>query len=269
MMQTKQKAKYWDNLAKNSASATRFDDLMAEQYRRVHLNLLSGWTDVRESRRILKTDLFAEAMHPNRAFLCEIMKINKNVVGIDISPEIASMARKRAARHCEDFSDAYLGCDVKNLPFANNSFDLIISDSTLDHFHREDEIVTALLELSRVIKPGGTLILTMDNKSNVTEPLFRLWILLGLSPFFIGKTYSVKELKQALESVGLHVVDTTAIMHNPRFFTKAVIALIRKIAPRRFDGLIRKTLVFFDSLERRRTRYLTAQFIAAKAVKTV
>jgi len=230
MMQTKQKAKYWDNLAKNSASATRFDDLMAEQYRRVHLNLLSGWTDVRE---------------------------------------IASMARKRAARHCEDFSDAYLGCDVKNLPFANNSFDLIISDSTLDHFHREDEIVTALLELSRVIKPGGTLILTMDNKSNVTEPLFRLWILLGLSPFFIGKTYSVKELKQALESVGLHVVDTTAIMHNPRFFTKAVIALIRKIAPRRFDGLIRKTLVFFDSLERRRTRYLTAQFIAAKAVKTV
>jgi hypothetical protein len=57
-------------------------------------------------------------------------------------------------------------------------------------------------------------------------------------------------------------------MHNPRFFTKAVITLIRKIAPQRFDGLIRKTLDFFDSLERRKTKYLTAQFIAAKAVKT-
>jgi len=268
MTDTKQKAKYWDNLAKNSARSTRFDDLMAEQYRRVHLNLLSRWVDVKRSGRILKTDLFAEAVHPNRAFLWEILRTNNNVVGIDISAEIASLAKMRAVQYCADSPGVYLSCDVRKLPFADNSFDLIVSDSTLDHFQHEGDIVAALSELSRVLKPGGTLVITMDNKSNFTEPLFRLWISLGLSPFFIGKTYSIKELKQTLDSVGLHVTDTTAIMHNPRFFTKAVITLIRKIAPQRFDGLIRKTLDFFDSLERRKTKYLTAQFIAAKAVKT-
>ena len=268
MTETKQKAKYWDTLAKNSARATRFDDLMAEQYRRVHLNLLSRWAEVRGSEMILKTDLFAEAVHPNRAFLWEILKTNNNVVGIDISAEIASLAKMRAAQHCAGSPGEYLSSDVRKLSFGNSSFDLIISDSTLDHFQHEEDIVTALSELSRVLKPGGTLIITMDNKSNFTEPLFRIWILLGLSPFFIGKTYSIKELKRALDRVGLRVMDTTAIMHNPRFCTKIIITLLRRIAPQRFDGLIRKTLDFFDSLERRRTRYLTAQFIAAKAVKT-
>jgi ubiquinone/menaquinone biosynthesis C-methylase UbiE len=267
MTETKQKAKYWDTLAKNSAGATRFDDLMAEQYRRVHLNLLFGWADVRGSKRILKTDLFAEAVHPNRAFLWEILRTNSNVVGIDISAEIASLARIRASEHCAASPAVYLSCDVRKLPFGSNSFDLIISDSTLDHFQHEEEIVTALAELSRVLKVGGTLVITMDNKSNFTEPLFRLWISLGLSPFFIGKTYSMEQLKRALDRVGLRVIDTTAIMHNPRFFTKIIITLLRKIVSRRLDGLIRKTLDFFDSLERRKTKYLTAQFIAAKAVK--
>jgi ubiquinone/menaquinone biosynthesis C-methylase UbiE len=267
MTNTKQKAKYWDTLAKNSARSTRFDDLMAEQYRRAHLNLLSRWTDIRGSQRILKTDLFAEGIHPNRAFLWDMLRVNKNIVGIDISVRIASLARARALQECTSSLGAYLSGDVRKLPFNNNSFDLIVSDSTLDHFQQKGDIIVALSELSRVLKPAGTLVITMDNKSNITEPLFRLWIALGLSPFFIGKTYSIEELKRALGSVGLRVVDTTAIMHNPRFFTKALITIIRKIALRRLDGLIRKALDFFDSLERRRTKYLTAQFIAAKAVK--
>src|SRR4030042_6359884 len=237
MTETKQKAKYWDNLAKNSAGATRFDDLMAEQYRRVHLNLLSRWADVSGSERILKTDLFAEAVHPNRAFLWEILKTNSNVVGIDISEEIASLARLRAARQRTGSTGDYLSSDVRKLPFGSSSFDLIISDSTLDHFQHEEDIVTALSELSRVLKPGGTLVITMDNKTNFTEPLFRLWIWLGVSPFFIRTTYSFKELKLALDSVGLRVIDTTAIMQNPRFFTRIKITLLPGMFLKGSDGL--------------------------------
>jgi SAM-dependent methyltransferase len=153
------------------------------------------------------------------------------------------------------------------LPFADDSFDLIISDSTLDHFQDKNEIATALAELSRILKPGGTLVITMDNKTNLTEPLFRLWVFLGLSYFFIGKTYSIKELKQALASVGLLVTDTTAIIHNPRFFARRIIALLHKGNPTRFNRGIRRGLNILDSLEKRKTKYLTAQFIAARAVK--
>ena len=215
---------------------------------------------------VLKTDLFAEALCPSRAFLWDILKTKCNLIGIDISGEITSQAKTRTAQYATNWAE-YMNCDIRHLPFINNSFDLVISDSTLDHFRYENEIVTALSELSRVLKPGGTLVITMDNKGNVTEPLFRLWISLGLAPFFIGKTYSIRELKQALTTVGLCVTDVTAIVHYPRFLAKMVIRLLRKISPSKFDHCIRRGLSLLDSLENKRIKYLTALFIAAKAVK--
>lgn len=258
---------YWDQVAENVAKRYEFDELLAEQYRRVHLNLISRWVGVKAGRRILKTDLFAEGLQPSRAFLWEMLKTNDNIVGIDISAEIVSRAKYSAANYAPGSSAKYVNCDVRHLPFVSNSFDLIVSDSTLDHFRRENEIIVALSELSRVLKPGGILVITMDNKGNLTEPLFRLWLTLGLSYFFIGQTYSIRELKQALARVGLRVTDTTAIIHNPRFFTRKTITLLHKGNPARFNRGIRSGLDILDSLERKGTKYLTAQFIAARAVK--
>ena len=207
-------------MGKDVSKCSHFDELLAEQYRRVHLNLLNRWGGIDGAWRILKTDLFAEAVQPYRAFFWDLLKANTSVVGIDISPSLTSGARSEEAARSPGASAEYASCDVRHLPFASNSFDLIVSDSTLDHFSDEEDIMTALLELSRVLKPGGNLVITMDNKGNITEPLFRLWIYLGLSDFYIGKTYSNRELREALTAAGLSVVDTTAIIHNPRFFTR-------------------------------------------------
>ncbi len=259
--------KYWGQVALKMANEQGFDEARAEQYRQVHLNLLAKWADATTSQTVLKTDLFAEALCPSRAFLWDILKRNSNVIGIDISAEISSKAKKEAAHYAPNSLAEYITCDVRQLPFAGDSFELIVSDSTLDHFRHKSEIVTALSELARVLKPGGTLIITMDNKDNLTEPLFRLWIRFQLAPFFIGKTYSIRELKQALTKSGLCVLDSTAIIHNPRLVTKVIITLLRKIKPDRSRQYIRKGLAFLDSLENKRIKYLTAQFIAAKAVK--
>lgn len=259
-------AEYWGRIAKKIKVGQDFDQLLAEQYRRVHLDLLTSWADITNGQIILKTDLFAEAMCPSRAFLWDVLKTNNNIIGIDVSVEIVSRAKVRAEQ-CAAIPAEYINCDLRRLPFTSNSFDIIISDSSLDHFNDKSEIATALSELSRVLKPGGTLIITLDNRDNLTEPFFRLWIWLGLAPFFIGRTYTIKELKQALDRVGLYVINSTAIIHNPRFFTKKVINFLRKVETTRFNYWIRRGLVFLDSLENRKTRYLTAQFIAAKAVK--
>ncbi|MFC1968417.1 methyltransferase domain-containing protein [Chloroflexota bacterium] len=258
--------KYWGQIATKIVDGQDFDELLAEQYRRVHLNLIARWTNIAAGKVILKTDLFAEAQCPSRAFLGNIFKTNCKVIGIDICTKITSQAKTTAAQYASD-STEYVNCDVRQLPFTSNSFDLIVSDSTLDHFHHKDEIITALSEFSRVLKPDGTLIITMDNKDNLTEPLFRLWISFGLAPFFIGKTYSIKELKQALARVGLRVMESTAIIHNPRFFTRTIVSLIRHIKLPLFDHWIRRGLVFLDGLENRKMKYLTAQFIAVKATK--
>jgi SAM-dependent methyltransferase len=267
MMHKNSKAGYWDQLAKSTANKQEFDQLLAEQYRQVHLNLIARWAGVTAGQAVLKTDLFAEALSPSRAFLWDMLKTYSLVTGIDVSETITLQARMNAAKYAPDSSAAYVHCDVRQMPFTSDSFDLIVSDSTLDHFSHTEMIDIALSEFQRVLKPGGTLIITMDNKGNLTEPLFRLWIGLGLAPFFIGKTYSIRELQRALAKAGFRVIASTAIIHNPRFFTKAIIALLRKIGHNRFDRLIRRGLSLLDGLENSKIKYLTAQFIAVKAVK--
>ena len=56
--------------------------------------------------------------------------------------------------------------DVRSLPFAEASFGVVFSGSTLDHFESAADIQRSLGELYRVLRPGGTLILTLDNPAN-------------------------------------------------------------------------------------------------------
>jgi SAM-dependent methyltransferase len=263
----KHEAGYWAQLGSGRVNGQDYDTLLAEQYRQVHLNLIAKWADITAGRFVLKTDLFAEAVSPSRAFLWGMLQADGAVIGIDVSGTTTSRARTNSAKYAPDLPGTFVNCDVRQLPFVNDSLDFIVSDSTLDHFAHTEEIDAALAEFTRVLKPGGTLIITLDNKCNLTEPIFRLWTRLGLAPFFIGKTYSIGELHRALARAGMGVTASTAIIHNPRFFTKVIIALLRKIGRSRFDGAIKRGLAFLDSLENSRLKYLTAQFIAVRAVK--
>lgn len=263
---SKSYSQYWDRIAQSINGVQQFDELIAEQFKRVYLNLLDRWIDFNPNQRVLKTDLFAEAFCPSRAFILHTLPDIGDIVGIDISMEIARRSKLKTIQQSQTLMKI-VSCDLRQLPFDDATFDLIISDSTLDHFRYKSEISMALSELSRVLSPGGSLVITMDNKGNIAEPLFRLWTRLGLSSIFLGKTYSIKELKAALSIVGLHVVDSTAIIHNPRFITWTGIKVIRKVIPRRFDHWIRRGLTLLDKLERRNTKFLTGQFIAVKALK--
>jgi SAM-dependent methyltransferase len=244
-----------------------FDILLANQYRSAHLNLINGWIDLSKKTSVLKTDLFAEAMCPTRSFFWGLLKLNPEITGMDISPEICLKAKQMSLTNCAAARPEFSACDLRYLPFENSSFDVVISDSTLDHYRDKKEIKAALKELVRVLKPGGALIVTMDNKTNITEPLFRLWIAVGLSPFYIGKTYSMKELKKAVEQLGLNIDDSQTLLHNPRFFTKLIISILRRAAPGKCEKWTIRLLNYFDSLGSKNTRFLTAQFIAVKAVK--
>ena len=51
--------------------------------------------------------------------------------------------------------------DVRTLPFVDESFDLIYSMGTIEHF---DEYAEAARELFRVLRPGGRAIIGVPNK---------------------------------------------------------------------------------------------------------
>jgi SAM-dependent methyltransferase len=263
-------AEHWGQVARGWAVKGYANELLAEQKKKTYLSLIARWTEVTDKQRILKTDLFAEAFGLEQ-FLFDIAPVNSNVVGIDISAEIVEQAKRQATQLGMD-AGKYLCCDVKQLPLRDSSIDLIISDSTLDHFPSEADIVTALKELGRVLQDGGILILTIDNKSNLTYPpyfIIRLWMKLGLSPYFIGRTLSLPRLRHTLKEIGLIVEANTAILHypHPDGLVRWLERSLRRLSRGKLDNAIRKGLAFLDRLEESRIRYLTGRYIAVKAVK--
>ncbi len=258
-------ARRWELTAQRYSSGRYMDPLLAEQFRRVHRDLVQRWWQGPPSARVLKTDAFAAATCPARAFSWDVCPAER-LVCAEISPGLASAAHQNAVAH--GHGDAsYVTGDVRGLPFADEAFDLVVSDSTLDHFETTGEIHVSLRELARVLKPGGTLIITLDNPSNLGEPPFRLWLWLGRGPYFIGRTLSRRRLCDALRECGLEVTANTAILHNPRFFAKAAMRLLRATGTSRLDRMARRGLRAMDSMEQWPTRYLTGQFVAARAIK--
>jgi len=214
MSMSDKEAKHWGGVARGWSDKGYANELLGEQKRKTYIDLITRWTKITAGQKILKTDLFAEAFSVEQ-FLFDAIPAKSDVIGIDVALEIVAEAKSQALKRGMDAGN-YLCSDVKKLPLRDNSVDLIISDSTLDHFPTEAEIITALKELGRVLADGGTLILTIDNKSNITYPPYcitRLWMKLGLSPYFIGRTLSLPRLKRTLTEIGLNIEENTA--HSP------------------------------------------------------
>ena len=263
------KATHWDKVGRIGFKKSP-PDILAEHKKKTHLHLLARWADLKGSERILKTDLFEEAFGSDQ-FLFDLGQKSSRIIGIDISREIIAQAKRRASQHSVD-SSQYLCCDVRYLPLKSDSMDLIISNSTLDHFPSEKDISIALKELARALRVNGTLILTMDNKHNLTYPPYtfiRIWMKLGLAPYFIGRTLSLAELRRILEQEGLSVEESTAIFHypHPDGLVRWTERFLRKLSRGRLDSAIRRGLALLDRLEGKRTKYLTGRYIAVKAVK--
>ncbi len=258
-------ARRWDSIAERLHDGLWMDPVLAEHYRRVHLEMCARWAPSTTHPRILKTDVFAEAVCPPRAFSWDISQ-DGQLVAFDISAHLTTQARTHAPAlgHADT---AYVVADARRLPFADDAFDLIVSDSTLDHFRDASDIAVALEEMARVLRPGGTLIITLDNPRNFTQPLMKLWLLLGWAPFFIGQTLSRKALIRALEDARLKVIKSDALLHHLRFFTKSGLRMMRRIIPRHAERIGRTVLSMTEGLGRLPTREQTALFVAACAVK--
>jgi ubiquinone/menaquinone biosynthesis C-methylase UbiE len=76
--------------------------------------------------------------------------------GVDLSGRILETAR---ARVDADFRQASL----ESLPFSDEEFDLVLCSQVIEHVPDAD---AAARELARVLRPGGTLIMSTDNAHN-------------------------------------------------------------------------------------------------------
>jgi ubiquinone/menaquinone biosynthesis C-methylase UbiE len=255
---------YWDNISRQIQGHYYHNTLIGHIKRDIHLKLITRWCGNLENKIVLKTDLFEEAHGPDQ-FLFEI-RSEKNIIGMDISSVIARKAQQNAySLSCS--SHKFLTCDVLKLPFTNNSLDVVISNSTLDHFSEMISITRALSEIFRVLKPGGTLILTLDNKNSISYFISLAKKIFRPDPFYIGKTCSASELHRILQDVGFIVNDMTAVVHGMENHTSAMMGIIQKLNNPLINRIICHFLIYMERLEFAKTKYLTGAFIAAKAFK--
>jgi arsenite methyltransferase len=73
------------------------------------------------------------------------------VTGIDMTPEMLAKARGAAAEMGAGNVE-FLEAEAERLPFANESFDVVISNGVIDLIPDKDAVFA---ELFRVLKPGG------------------------------------------------------------------------------------------------------------------
>lgn len=238
--------------------------LLSRHKRSVYQQLIGRWAGGKAPARALKTDLFAEAYN-DEEFLSSLSWQDR-VVGIDISAAVLQQARHRGR---VGPLAGYVTCDVCFLPFRDGAFESIISDSTLDHFECEERLRSALAELARVLAHRGRLIITLDNPANLTYPprwIVRLWMRLGLAPYYVGVTLSASRLESSLRALGLTVVNRTAILHYPH--PDGLVRLLERcVCATGLGGLVGRLFALTEQLEATPLRYLTGRYLAVHAIK--
>jgi hypothetical protein len=122
--------------------------------------------------------------------------------------------------------------------------------------------------LARILKPGGLLIITLDNPWNLLYYPLR-WLSSGkMCPFPLGYTESGPQLEKDLAAVGLCPESRDWLLHNPRGISTLLFLGIRKLfCPHIADQMIDRSLRMFELLSKLPTRKVTACFVAVAARK--
>jgi SAM-dependent methyltransferase len=157
---------------------------------------------------LLKSDLWDEAK--NSEILLWAADHGIRPVGVDIALDIVQQARCILDRHRPGLAVA----DVRSLPFPGNTFDLIYSMGTIEHF---PEYETAVQEFFRVLKPGGRAIIGVPNK---LDPFLRPVLVcllngLGLYSYGMEKSFTPGELRRLLSGAGFRVTGQSGILFMP------------------------------------------------------
>jgi len=112
-----------------------------------------------------------------------------NAVGIDISKLILTFARENAEKKNLASRIAFIESNAEDLPFENESFDLVVSSNTL---HLIDNPKKMFNEIDRVLKNKGKFFIS-DFKRNI----------FGLFSSHIRASYTPKEIKEILKESNL------------------------------------------------------------------
>jgi 2-polyprenyl-3-methyl-5-hydroxy-6-metoxy-1,4-benzoquinol methylase len=133
---------------------------------------------------------FADLGCGSGVILSEILRMKPSWKGhgLDISSEAVNYASRLAAHKGVAARAYFRAGNVTNLPYADESLNLIIASEIIEHMPEPDMVVK---EIRRVLAPGGQLILTMPIESH--------------TPAHVHSLGSREDLRALCERAGLKV----------------------------------------------------------------
>ena len=123
---------------------------------------------------------------------CMLQEGARRVIGVDLSPEAVCYARDRFGNGDGDFARA----DAVRLPFADASFNALVSFETLEHLRAYGRF---LAECKRVLADDGLIICSTPNRRVFSPKLAK-----PLNPFHV-KEFWPEEFRRLLSRHFVHV----------------------------------------------------------------
>ena len=145
-----------------------------------------------------------------------------NVIAVDSSKEMVKIAQKKAQREGCQHRIQFIVSDIENLPFKDKSFDGVCSIFVLIHFAYRDYAVS---ELSRVLKPGG--IMVLDVPSKLLSRAYRPFLSLVRKTTFQDYHYNLREIKKLLSDNSVELVEQRAFGKLPRLVIHLLLCILK------------------------------------------
>jgi len=187
----------------------------------------------------------------------EVLKRGYNVVGVDISEEMLKEAREISKKYKHGGITCIYG-DMEYLPFTKKTFDVVLCVGVLQYLQSDRKSIS---EISRVVKTGGLVIITLPNIlriNNLLDPYYYLnrglkYILhrtykkskvksvkpedFSLNDAFINRRYFYGQLTSLFKDCGLQKITTIGIGFGPiTFWRKEFLQSALSIKIRNFLG---------------------------------
>lgn len=163
------------------------------------LLFLKDWAAIAPSKSVL--DIGCGTGEFERLVLLE--QPTQAIVGIDLAEQMLGLAQQK----CRDYPQvSFQKASVAALPFADRSFDLVVSASA---FHYFDDPIVALLEMKRVLKPDGEIVILDWCKDYILCRLYDL-VLKQFDPAY-RQCYTQAEFHRLLVEAGFGVDRATKV----------------------------------------------------------
>jgi len=149
-----------------------------------------------------------------------------HVYQLDYSLHSLSIMKKIAEE--EKMDVAIIGGDTFQLPFKDESFDVIFHQGLLEHF-RHAKAEALLKENIRVLKTGGLLCVDVPQRYHIYTVIKTF--LIAINQWFAGweRSFSVPELRRVMKRLGLKTVLTYGEWMYPSLFYRATREVLLKL----------------------------------------